>query len=359
MKKNDFKVLRQNVGIDLSKDDFKADITVLTENLECRTITQKKFNNSPSGITEFLKWSDSNKANSSMELGYTMEATGIYHENLAYALFEKEKAVHVVLPNLAKKFAESIGYKSKTDKLDAKSLGRMGVERILTRWKPCSKNIKVLKNLTRERAMRQKEKTKAKNQLHALRYSNSPNQSTLERYDSLISFLEDQVKVIEKEINELIQSDQVLSKKVEKITSTPGLGLITVASVIAETNGFASITNIKQLQSYAGYDIRIRESGKWKGRSKISKKGNSYIRHALYFPSYTIIKYSKYHKSFYDRLVEKKGKSLIASTAIQRKLLGLIYTLWKNDTYFDPNYSQKKQDIHRELHEPVSSFGLL
>ena len=119
------------------------------------------------------------------------------------------------------------------------------------------------------------------------------------------------------------------------------MGIPTVACVIAETNGFAAITSIKQLQSFAGYDVQLRESGKWKGKTRISKKGNSYIRHALYFPAYTIIKHSSHHKAFYDKLYNNKGKSLIAATAVQRKLLGLIYTLWKNDTYFDPDYVHK------------------
>ena len=358
MKNLDFKVLKQNVGIDVSKEDFEAVVAVLTDNYDYKAVAQKKFKNTETGINKFITWSEKNKPSSFIVLTYTMEATGVYYENIAYSLFENEQVVHVVLPNLAKKFAESLGYKSKTDKLDAKSLGRMGVERNLSRWQPCSKNLKVLKNLTRERAKRQKEKTKIKNQFHALKHSKNPYQPTLDRYEELISFLKNQIKAIEKEIKELIKSDEVLNKKIQNVASTPGLGIITVAIIVAETNGFASTKNIKQLQSYAGYDIRIRESGKWKGRSKISKKGNSHIRHALYFPSYTIIKYSEYYKSFYNRLVEKKGKSLIASTAIQRKLLGLIYTLWKNDTSFDPNYGHNKMDKHRELHEPVSFFDL-
>lgn len=358
MKKNDFNVLRQNVGIDLSKDDFKADLTVLTHQHVCQTIAHKKFDNTPSGMDKFLEWVDQ-KTDSKKEIHFTMEATGVYYENLAYFLYESGKNVHVVLPNMAKKFTESIGYKSKTDKLDAKSLGRMGAERSLYKWQPCSKNIKILKTLTRERAKRQKEKTKAKNQLHALKWSHNPNQSSLDRHESLIKFLEDQVASIEKEIDVLIKEDQVLNDKFEKITSTPGLGIITVACIVAETHGFASIKNIKQLQSYAGYDIQLRESGKWKGYSKISKKGNSYIRGALYFPAYSIIKKSKFHKTFYDRIFETKGKSLIASTAVQRKLLGLIFTLWKNDAYFDLEYENKKNNKHRKLYEPESSFGLL
>jgi transposase len=65
---------------------------------------------------------------------FTMEATGVYYEGLAFFLYEKEYALHVVLPNYAKKYAESLGIKSKTDKLDAKALAQMGLERELRLW---------------------------------------------------------------------------------------------------------------------------------------------------------------------------------------------------------------------------------
>jgi len=341
MSKNKIQILRQNIGLDVSKEEFEANLVVLNEQLENRYMGRKVFNNTLKGIENFIEWANK-KADPSVELEVTMEATGVYHENLAFSLYEQGWNIHVVLPNLVKKFIESHGIKSKTDKLDAKSLGQMGVERKLTRWQPASKNIKQLKALTRERSKRLKEQTKVKNQLHALKNSYNPPSSSIERYKELIKFLEDQIKAMEKEITHLIKKDEVLNAKMQKIISTPGLGITTVACIIAETNGFAGITSIKQLQSYAGYDIQIRESGKWKGKTKISKKGNSYIRHALYFPAYTITKYSSHHKVFYNRLCDNKEKSLIAATAVQRKLLGLIYTLWKKDTYFDPDYIQNK-----------------
>lgn len=333
--------LRQNIGIDVSKDEFEANLVVLTDQFETRSMGRKIFKNTPNGIDSFIEWANK-KADPSVELQFTMEATGVYYENLAFTLYEKGRIIHVVLPNLSKKYGESLGLKSKTDKLDAKSLGKMGVERKLTKWQPASKNLKQLKVLTRERAKRQKEKTRTKNQLHALKNSYNPPQSSITRYKELIDFLENQVKAIEKEILHLIKEDEILNAKIQRITSTPGLGITTVASVVAETNGFAAISSIKQLQSFAGYDVQLRESGKWKGKTKISKKGNSYIRQALYFPAYSIIKHSPYHKAFYNRLYNNKEKSLIAATAVQRKLLGLIYTLWKNDTYFDPEYAQKR-----------------
>jgi transposase len=60
---------------------------------------------------------------------------------------------------------------------------------------------------------------------------------------------------------------------------------LTAVTVVAETHGFANVESIKQLVVYAGLDVRICESGNWKGLSRIGKSRNSHIRGALYMPA--------------------------------------------------------------------------
>jgi transposase len=339
MKKEKVSVLKQNVGIDVSKDDFDACIVVLTEDLECKKISHKSFQNTSSGIARFIEWALKNTVDL-VTLEFTMEATGVYYENLAFSLFEHNFIVHVVLPNLAKKYVQSLGLKSKTDEIDALALGNMGIERKLHVWHPGSKNIRKLKTLSRERYRLIKQRTAFKNQLHAYKHEKYPPRTSIQRAKALIHMLDSQVEQINNELKKLAMKDEVLNNKIGKITSIPGVADITAITIVAETNGFAAIRNIKQLQSYAGYDVQIRQSGKWQGKTNISKKGNSHIRHALYFPALAIANHNDKFNLFYQRLKQKKEKPMIASTAVQRKLLGLIYTLWKNDTMFDHNYDK-------------------
>jgi len=84
------------------------------------------------GIEVFLAWCNKIII-SELSINYTIEATGVYYEGLAFFLYDKEKTCHVLLPNKAKKFAESLNLKSKTDKIAAKMLARMGVERLLVK----------------------------------------------------------------------------------------------------------------------------------------------------------------------------------------------------------------------------------
>lgn len=333
------KVLKQSVGFDISKDDFGASILALTEEQEIKNLGNKKFSNTPSGFQSLMKWV-SITVDDKIPIHYIMEYTGVYYEALAYFLYRESKTVHVVLAHQAKKFAESLNIKMKTDKGDAKFLAQMGVERQLRVWEPSLPIYKKLKALTREKEDVQKELTIVKNQLHALEHSEEAFHRTKTRVKNRIKYLSSQIKSIDLDIKNAINSDAKLNEVVKNLTTIPGIGISTVACILAETNGFQYILNQKQLTSYAGLDVQIQESGKWVGRSKISKKGNSQIRRALYMPSLSVIQHTQTYSIFYKRLKEKKEKSKIALTAVQRKMLCLIYALWKKGEIYQENYEE-------------------
>lgn len=79
---------------------------------------------------------------------------------------------------------------------------------------------------------------------------------------------------------QIIDSDPDLKEHVDKILKIKRLGLLSIATIIAETNGFALFENVRQLTSYAGYDVVENQSGKRSGKTRISKIGNSHIRYA-------------------------------------------------------------------------------
>jgi len=331
--KTDF--IKQNVGVDISKDDFKVSFCGMTSTIDVVKLGSKTFDNSPKGFISLLEWVlRKNKAQAELLPAFTLEATGVYYEGLAYFLVENGYTVHVVLPNQSKKYGQSLGSRSKTDKIDAQILSQMGLERKLKQWKPISANFLNLKQLTRERDAIICERTCVSNQLHAYKHRAKSNEASIRRSEERIDFLKQQITEIEKEIETLVKLDKTLSERLDYVLSIPGVGLITAVTVVAETNGFETITGIKQLTSFAGLDVKIAESGNWKGKSKISKQGNRYIRKVLMFPAFSFIKGDEKTKKYYERLAEKKGVKMVAAVAVQRKLLGLIYTLWKKQEIF-------------------------
>ena len=329
-------VLRQNVGIDIAKDTLAVAFTVLLKGQIIKHLGTNEFKNTPEGFDALFKWSGHLQVPG--DISYTMEATGVYYESLAYYLFDKGVTIHVLLPNKVKKFGESLNIKSKTDKIDSKVLGHMGAERALEKWALSSKIYRILRTLSRERQQLISNRTIVKNHIHAETHTGDPVKTVITRMTNHIKYLNKQIESIEKEMSKVVLKDDFVTKKVSKITTIPGVAFLTAVTVIAETNGFNNITSIKQLSSYAGYDVNIKESGKWKGKARISKKGNSHIRKAMYMPFLSSIRFTETYRKFYERVNENKVSGLIAGTAIQRKLLGLIYTLWKNDTVYIDNY---------------------
>jgi transposase len=327
--------IKQNVGIDVSKDNIEVALSNLTVDHCVKVRSSRKFANTEQGFRQLMDWL-AGKTEPDMPVHFTMEATGVYHERLAYFLYEQDFLVHVVLPNQAKKFHQSLGLKSKTDKLDARTLAQMGLERMLLLWQPISKNLLCLKQLTRERDALVRTRPSAANQLHAYRHQGKPNQKSIHRTEEHIDFMDAQIKKIEKEIAQFVNNDKELKTKMKFLLSIPGIGILTAATVVAETNGFAAFTSIKQLAGYAGLDVRTAESGKWKGKSKISKRGNSHIRKALFMPTLSKIRNNRETKRFYEHLKEKKGIGMVAAIAVERKLLGLMYSLWKKEEMYCP-----------------------
>ena len=334
------KLLRQNSGIDIAKDTFVAGFTTIDMDHNIQQKRAKTFKNNHSGYVEYLEWIEKLQSDV-VEMNFTMEATGVYYEGLAYFLHEKGKRVSVLMPNTVKKFGESLNTKSKTDKIDAKIIGQMGVERILPEWKLSSKIYRELKTLTRERERLVENRTAVKHQLHAEEHTSYPMKTVVTRMKNHIKYLDKQIEIIEKELKNKVSKDDFVSEKIKKVTTIPGISFITAVTIAAETQGFDNFTSSRQLSSFAGYDIQLKESGNFKGKTRISKKGNSHIRRAMYMPSLSTIGHTQTYKRIYNRLYEKKENGLIAGTAIQRKLLGLMYALWKNDTEFIDNYQEK------------------
>lgn len=354
-KKTQTKLIKQNVGVDISKDDFKVCFYCLDQNGRKFIKGTRTFKNNLAGFTAFVKWIDK-KRKELLPVHITLEATGVYYENLCYFLDDNgndnDYLVSVVLPNKSKEYAKSLNQKTKTDKADAKMLGQMGIERDLFQWQPVSTNIRIIKQLTRDRLGLLDEKIAISNKLHALNHSYEPNKGVIKRLNQRLALIDKQIKLVEKEIETAIKVDKQLNDKVTNICKVKGLGLITVATVIAETNGFVLFTSRGQLVSYAGYDIVQKESGtSLKGKTRISKKGNAYIRRALYFPAITMVKCEPQFKQVFDRILDRTSIKMKGYVAVQRKALILIYTLFKNNSVYDPNYLNTQKETEKSSNQ--------
>lgn len=331
------KIIKQSVSADIAKDKFDACFSVLTSEHRVVVKATHRFANSAQGLAAFSKWIRKLE-DPQVELVVIMEATGVYYEALAWALHQQGRRVNVVLANRAKKYFQSLGYKSKNDRLDAKALAHMGAERNLESWQPLSKQLYLLRKLTREHEQLQQVRSEMANRLHAETYSMHTGRSTVKRLQKTLQLYDKQLQAIRQEIKDVVAADALLEEKISKITTIKGVGLLTAATIIAETNGFALFTSQKQLVSYVGYDVVENQSGNRVGKTRISKQGNSHIRRILHMPALHAVRRNvPVCRALFERLRGKGKKKMLAYVAVQKKLLILIYTLWKRDEVWDQN----------------------
>ena len=181
-------------------------------------------------------------------------------------------------------------------------------------------------------------KTSINNQLHADEHSIYSSKNVIKQLKKLITTIEKQLIETEQSIHDHLYSDAEVGKKTDQIIDIKGLGYMTVATVLGETNGFTLFKSIPQLVSYAGYDVIEDQSGSHKGKTKISKKGNKHIRRAMHLPAFNMVRYDVGNfKPFFDRILGRHHQKMKAYVSVQKKLLILIYTLWKKNEAFKPN----------------------
>jgi len=187
-------IIKQNAGIDMSKLDFTACVCQRTSVIDDDLIISnvRKFANTKTGFNQFIKWI-SKISDRNIVLSFTMEATGVYHEQLANHLHKLKKKVSILLPNTVTHFAKSLNLKSKTDNIDAVTIAMMGCERKLITWEPPKLIFKKLRALSRLCRSLKGDKTRLTNRLQQLRCSFEPISEAIQMNESNIIQLDRQI----------------------------------------------------------------------------------------------------------------------------------------------------------------------
>jgi len=237
-------IAKQSVGIDVSKDSLEVKFKEKsTKGIKIKG--SSKFENTSTGFINLLEWC--NKREKVENVVYVLEATGVYHEDVLYFLFDQGKKVSVELPQRIKYFAKSKGVKTKNDLIDSGVIADYGLERELKVWQSPGKEFKTLRDLSREHNTLNNSKSVAKNRLHAAKHAHDKNVRVIERLQSTIKFYTSQLDEIEKDIRATVNADKELSGKIKKVATIKGVGIMTVVKIIAETGGFYLFQNINQL----------------------------------------------------------------------------------------------------------------
>jgi transposase len=343
--------IKQTAGIDCGMQELVVSFGLLVSNGNFSYRLTKSFANNNKGFKQLLQWIDEISFKETPVL-YVMEATGVYHEKLAYYLIANEQRVSIILPNKVNAFAKTCTSKKQDDSQASKVLCEFGCVKHVDEWQPPHPLFAALKQLTREKHQLQQELTIIKNQLHAEQTKAITASASIKRMKARCRLIEKQIAEVEKEIIDTLDQDTTIKEKINKVCTIPGVGLPTAVTVIAETNGFNLIRNARQLVSYAGLDVVQKQSGtSVRGKAHISKKGNPHLRHCLHLPSFTAVKYNIPMQNLHHRIVEKQAIKMKGYVAVQRKMLMLIYTLWKKNEAYNPSIKFLEQPVEAALTE--------
>lgn len=333
-------MLKYSLGIDISMKYIDVCLGTIDQRQVFSVLRNHRFNQNASGFKALVNWIVKYRRDVEIPLVITMEATGVYHENCAMYLHEAGYSVSVMLPTRTKAHFQSSGYKSKTDKIDAAGLAKMGAEQCLPVWQPMDPFILRLRAKTRRHESLNMKKTITNNQIHALKNAMHTDKEVLAQLKSELNFYNKQIKQLEQEIKQLLKSNPDIYERALKVMSIKGVGLLTTAVVLAETNAFALIKSRGQLLKYCGYEIIQHDSGMTTGKSHVSKAGNAHVRRILHMPALCVVRFGVVpFANLYARTFDRHKVKMKSYVAVQRKLLLLMFALWTKNELFDPQYN--------------------
>lgn len=290
-------------------------------------LSEKQFDNDVEGHAALAKWLGKGAQ-------VCLEATGVYHLQLALALVAAGLQVMVINPRVAKNYAGSLSKRSKTDKVDALTLLHYLEHREFVAWAPPRAAILELRDLGRRVVELVKIGTEEKNRLHARKVSRI-NRFVKADTEAHILQIEKRIKTLESHAVKMITSDEDLNELFTLLKGTCGIGVRSAIQLLSELCVLDRTMTVKQIVGHAGLDPRHHQSGTIEKPTRISKVGNARLRAILYTTALTAIRHERGARLFYARLVARGKKPKVALVAVMRKLLHGIWIVLQRRVAFD------------------------
>lgn len=304
------------VGIDISKK--RLDVAIAP--------TNKSFNypNNKTGIQKLLQ----RLQNLSPKL-VLLEATGGYEYLLVAALRDGELPTCFINPKLVRNFARSAGIAAKTDRLDAHVLA-LYAHRMRPEPRPLpDEQQQELKHLRTRRQqlleMIQMEKNRL-GQAHFAKIKDSLREN--------IASLKEQLKALDREINEFLDQNPLWVEQKKLVTQVPGVGPGTALSLAAYLPELGRLDR-QQIAALVGVAPFNKDSGQWRGQRHI-EGGRNKLRHALYMAAMVATRFNPIIQGHYQQLLAKGKAKKVALIACMRKLLTILNAMVRKQQSWNP-----------------------
>ena len=297
-------------GIDVSKDTL--DIATADQ------ITTQ-IPNTPEGISQWL---------TSLPKGskIALESTGRYHEAVLDLALGAGFDVYIVNGHQLHHYRQAVGPRAKTDTRDAQLLRRYLCHeyRHLTAVNPLNNQQKRLWQLLKRRAML----IKMRPQLTLSMNDDPECQSIIQ---GTVSELNLAIKKVEQLMFALAKA-QHWESDLQHCRSVPGIGPINALALVTCFHR-GTFQRVDQFIAYLGLDVRVRDSGRLRGKRKLTKRGEPEMRRLLYMAAWSFARNPKF-QPLYEQMRSRGLSSTAANVAMARKLARIAFALMKKGEDF-------------------------
>lgn len=280
-----------------------------------------KVNNQPKAIGAYLKQLPG-------PVCLAVEATNTFHVELVEQAHARKHTAYLIDGLRLKRYRESIGGRAKTDASDAALLLRyLTHERDELRpWDPPPAGYTTVQRLLRRRAVLVKAQTTLRQSLQGL-----PELKTSSR--AMLAGMAHLQRLIDKRIQKALTT-QAWNADARRCRRIEGIGPSTAAALVMIFHRGA-FKSADAFIAFIGMDVRVRESGTFSGRRKLTKKGDPEVRRLLYMAAMAARR-SKTWKPFYERAIARGLTRIQALVALGRKLARIAFALLKNQSDYQP-----------------------
>jgi transposase len=302
------------VGVDVSKD-----------RLDLYDWDSKCPDSIANDIDAIDRWLDG----FSLPVRFAIEPTNQFHIALAERAHARGHAVYLVDPHRLSHYRCGVGQRVKADPQDAQLLARYLAREgdDLAPWKPLSQGQQRFWRLLRRRATVVRARIQLQQSLSGLKTLNSDVDALLERFKTLIKKME----------RALLSEARKLGwdRDLDRCQAIPGIGPLSALALTAIFHQ-GTYRNADAFIAFMGMDVRVRQSGRWKGKSKLTKKGDPEVRRLL-FNAAMQARRNPLWEPYYLALRERGFSTTAAFVALGRKLARVAFALLQKNVEFDAN----------------------
>jgi len=161
----------------------------------------------------------------------------------------------------------------------------------------------------------------------------------------LLKMYQSELSILENEITSLLDKKSIHSSNddisepnslIENLKTIPGVADKTIAAILSECGDITRFNNVTKFIGYLGLFPTENSSGNSTKTGRLSKRGSSLVKHALYMSSVSCLIHNSQLKQLYDTKRSQGKSKKEAIVTVSRKLATVIYAIFRYNTPYNP-----------------------